>query len=329
MKVFILTEGGSVYGFGHITRCLSIYQAFLEKGITPQFIINGDEKVKGYFNNIKYDLFDWTQDEHRLLKQIESSDIVIIDTLLANLNLINKICEYITIPVFIDDFRKLNYRRGVVLDWTIYAEERYLISNTVKYLLGSKFVALRRAFWEVPMKIIKRDITEIVITMGGSDIRNLTPTILRNMNDIKANKFIIIGSDFVNFNEIESLVKEDKSTKLIFNPSDNEIVNIFSKADVAISASGQTLYELARIGTSTIAISIIDNQKYDVEGWLKAEFIEYAGSWDDNDLMVNMRQQYDNILFNFENRKRKALIAQSFVDGQGANRIVDALITMV
>ena len=31
MKVFILTESGKNMGFGHITRCLSFYQAFEEK----------------------------------------------------------------------------------------------------------------------------------------------------------------------------------------------------------------------------------------------------------------------------------------------------------
>ena len=40
MKVFIITEGGKNIGFGHITRCLSLYQAFEEKGILPKFIIN-------------------------------------------------------------------------------------------------------------------------------------------------------------------------------------------------------------------------------------------------------------------------------------------------
>ena len=31
-KVIILTEGGKKVGFGHITRCISLYQAFEEKG---------------------------------------------------------------------------------------------------------------------------------------------------------------------------------------------------------------------------------------------------------------------------------------------------------
>jgi len=40
MKVFIITEGSKNIGFGHITRCISLYQVFEERGILPEFIIN-------------------------------------------------------------------------------------------------------------------------------------------------------------------------------------------------------------------------------------------------------------------------------------------------
>ena len=40
MNVIILTEGGKDYGFGHVARCSSIYQAFRKFCITPQFIVN-------------------------------------------------------------------------------------------------------------------------------------------------------------------------------------------------------------------------------------------------------------------------------------------------
>lgn len=45
MNVIILTEGGKDYGFGHVARCSSIYQAFRKFCITPQFIVNGDKSI--------------------------------------------------------------------------------------------------------------------------------------------------------------------------------------------------------------------------------------------------------------------------------------------
>ncbi len=45
MNVIILTEGGKDYGFGHVARCSSIYQAFRKFCITPQFIVNGANQL--------------------------------------------------------------------------------------------------------------------------------------------------------------------------------------------------------------------------------------------------------------------------------------------
>ena len=42
MKVFIITEGGKDIGFGHITRCFSLYQAFEEKYFKVYSIKSGN-----------------------------------------------------------------------------------------------------------------------------------------------------------------------------------------------------------------------------------------------------------------------------------------------
>ncbi|HQF37072.1 MAG TPA: hypothetical protein PLL26_05540 [Candidatus Dojkabacteria bacterium] len=59
LKVFILTEGGKNIGFGHITRCTALYQAFEEKGIIPKFIVNGDESVLDLLKDLNYRLLNW------------------------------------------------------------------------------------------------------------------------------------------------------------------------------------------------------------------------------------------------------------------------------
>jgi len=56
MKVFILTEGGEEIGFGHLIRCISLYQAFEERGITPKFVVNGDESIEDLLKNKSYEI---------------------------------------------------------------------------------------------------------------------------------------------------------------------------------------------------------------------------------------------------------------------------------
>ncbi len=43
MKVIVFTEGGRNYGYGHVSRCKALCEAFIETGVTPDLIINGDE----------------------------------------------------------------------------------------------------------------------------------------------------------------------------------------------------------------------------------------------------------------------------------------------
>jgi len=44
---------------------------------------------------------------------------------------------------------------------------------------------------------------------------------------------------------------------------------VMAASDMAISAAGQTLYELARIGVPTIATAVVKNQLNNVQGWEK------------------------------------------------------------
>lgn len=57
MNVFILTEGGKDAGLGHITRCISIYQAFEKVGIQAKLIVNGDEAVQDLLKYKNFRLF--------------------------------------------------------------------------------------------------------------------------------------------------------------------------------------------------------------------------------------------------------------------------------
>ena len=168
MRVFILTEGSKNIGFGHVTRCFSLYQAFEEKGILPTFIINGDESVKNFINNTKNTLFfNWLNDQKKALTFIKGADIVIIDSYLADLSLYEKISELAKVSVYIDDNKRLDYPKGVILNGAIYAKElNYSQKEKQIYLLGTRYIPLRKEFWDVPEKKIKKELKTIMITFA-------------------------------------------------------------------------------------------------------------------------------------------------------------------
>ena len=51
--------------------------------------------------------------------------------------------------------------------------------------------------------------------------------------------------------------------------------------DIAVSAAGNTLYELCAVGTPTIFFTYSYNQKYDYIGFTENDIMLYAGNIDD------------------------------------------------
>ena len=318
MNVVILTEGGKDYGFGHVARCSSIYQAFQYYDISPKFLVNGDESVKSILSDIDVEIIDWIDNPFFISK----TDIVIIDSYYADLNFYNKLSDEIPLVVYIDDNNRLEYPKGIVVNGTLdVSNMNYSRRENVNYLVGNEFIPLRKDFWNLPKLKINDSIGSILITMGGNDLRNLTPKFLKLLNDNfpEVNKKVIIADSFNNISEIESL-KTD-SLDLIYSPNSSEMIDAMNSVDIAISASGQTLYELACIGVPTIAIGIIDNQKNNIKNWINQGFIEYAGCWSDDDLLDNVLNKLE-YLQDKNVRYDKRLLGIQAVDGKGSLKIV-------
>ncbi len=325
METYIITEGSSKIGFGHITRMLSIYQAFEKKGIKPQFIVNGDESIKNLLKDTNRQIYDWIKEKDKLLNQIKGADIAIIDSYLADLKLYQEISDIVKKPVYYDDNKRLNYPCGIVINGNIHAFYLdYPKKECIHYLLGTKYLPLRKEFWSMPEKTINENVKSVMITFGGDDIRNMTPRILdfltKNFPDIQKN--VVIGGGFKNVSHIEK--QADKKTNLIFSPDANQMKNIMLNSDIAISAAGQTLYELARTGTPTVAVVVADNQIGNATGLKKAKFLDDFAYWYELALegkLLNLLQK----LQTKEKRDEKSKIGRKLVDGKGAIRIAEVL----
>ncbi len=326
MKVFIVTEGGNGIGFGHITRCLSLYHAFQDRGVTPEFIINSDEVVTALLVHSHYEVFDWLRERERLFGRLQGADVVIIDSYLAGHDLYNRVSEGVRSPVFFDDYNRIRYPRGIVVNGAIYAEEiNYPQQEETTYLLGVRYIPLRKEFWDVREKIITTELLSVMITTGGEDTLNLTPKILRGLKKRFPflMKKVIVAKSFTNTKEIEGVA--DDNTEIIFQLDAGGMKNTMLDSDVAVSAGGQTLYELARVGTPTIAFSISDDQLNNIRGWQKTGFIDYAGDGGDSDTIDKVLDCIERMRESSA-RTKSSVIGRRFVDGGGSKRTVDFIL---
>lgn len=61
----------------------------------------------------------------------------------------------------------------------------------------------------------------------------------------------------------------NRNIRFFYSLDAEHMKTLMLESDVAISAGGQTLYELASVGLPTIAIQVVDNQSEDISGFLK------------------------------------------------------------
>jgi len=321
MKIVILTEGGRNIGFGHISRCCALYDAFAEKGIKPCLLINSDIAAGKALEGRNYKILNWLKDQRGLFTIIKRPDIAIIDSYLAGKGLYRKIADRARTAVYIDDNNRIDYPEGIVINGSIYAEELdYPKAGHVDHVLGVKYALLRKEFWRVRNKRIRDEIKTAMITFGGDDSRGMTPKVLKLLVEKypKLSKKVIIGSAFRNISRIENA--KDHKTELIYGPSAKKMKCLMFESDIAISAGGQTLYELSCLGTPAIVVKAADNQANNVKGFQRNRIVKYIGRWDDSDILSGIekgvREMRGKIKRHLLSRR-----AVSLVDGQGARRV--------
>lgn len=325
MKVSIITEGFQNTGIGHIMRCMSLYQAFDARNIIPTFYINGDDSCKLFVQDTNYEIINWLENPDLIFQKVEKSDIIIVDSYLAEKSFYDRISELTPLPLYIDDNMRIEYPSGIVLNGSVYAESlKYPTQKNKIYLLGTKYIPIRKEFWDVIDKYPKIDLQSILITFGGEDVQNLTPRILKNLvrNYPEIRKKVVVGSGFQNLDQIEEA--KDDLTEIYRIPTAGEMVKLMLDSDLAISAAGQTIYELARVGVPTIAIAVVENQLNNLSGWIKDGFLVADINYQNS----GMEQKLLMTLLNFKKRPiREKLnkIGKQKVDGGGAKRVVQFL----
>lgn len=169
--------------------------------------------------------------------------------------------------IVLEDFVRRKYTNAIIIDWSLNAEllDCYKIKEkTNTYLLGVDYIVVRKPFKELSNLPKSQDRTEVLITLGSSDIRRLTASIANNIAIVHPDMrfHIVLGTKVgrkINSN-IENIV-------LYENLDENNMAEVMHKCHIVISGGGQTLYELAVLNVKIIAIELIDNQEEELKSW--------------------------------------------------------------
>jgi spore coat polysaccharide biosynthesis predicted glycosyltransferase SpsG len=169
-----------------------------------------------------------------------------------------------TLLAIFDDAPQRPVPADVVVNFSILQDEssyrRYEGSGT-RYCIGPRFMPMREEFherWRHPRKI-PGQVGSIFVNQGGSDPLGLTARILRGLEllDLSQEIVVVVGSAVQDSHrkELKSLGEEaHNSYSFAWGVSPREMGEIMGGSDLAITAAGNTLYELAVCGVPSLIV---------------------------------------------------------------------------
>jgi len=318
MKAIFFTEGGRGNGFGHALRCTAIKRAFEQLGIKTELIVKGDGSLARVLGRGSYTAKDWQAG--RAGKLAAGADIALVDSYLAGGKIYREIAAVAKHCLYLDDCARLDYPDGTVINYNAYASAmRYPRRRGARYLLGAAYAPLRKEFMSPVVRKTQKNIRKALLVFGGADTAGLTEQTLKflaaNCPGIK--KTVIAGGEAAR-TAAERL--KDKNTKVLFNADTAAVRKEMLGCDLAFTAGGVTLYELARTGTPSIVFCVAENQKRNVKAMAKVGAVRQAGL-SAGEIQVSGLKKLMVRMAAPVCRRRMSAAGMKVVDGLGALRV--------
>jgi len=322
-KLVIFTEAGDGIGYGHLMRCLAIAESFRNQNWEVSFhLFLVGEMIPIDFNVL---IYNW----HENVNVSDKSEfqIALIDSYLASKNIYKSITSIIPFTCAVDDYNRLPYPVSLVLNPGLTAEKIDYSCQEAPIIEGKNYVVLRKEIClaDHSKQAVHEDIQTITITVGGSDVHRILPLLGKIVSEelpMASIRIILPDTE-----QAEELRTNLPNVKVYGRQSADEIIYLFQSSDLVISACGQTLHELAFLGTPFIGILTGDdqrnNQLYYHEARVLLEEIQYS----DLTFADKIRKQIQ-ALRNPETRRMLMIKLQELITGKGASNVRDALIML-
>lgn len=324
-NIAFVTRGDFNIGMGHVYRSITLGSKLSNHNVFYFCSKDGDlgiEKLKSL--NHKVNIYE---NEEELIKQLKSKNIniVINDILDTEFDYINRLKSE---GYFVVNFEDTG---DGAADADLLFNALYEWSGQNKNArFGYNYECLRDDVYLYPIKNnIKKDIKNILIGFGGTDINNATQFVLEALNEILNDDKTINLVLGIGYKYEGQLLKAIGSMRIKNNIIIHKDVPFISKllyeADLIISGNGRMVYEAVSIGTPLIVCS--QNERESSHTFAKiCPGIKYLGNIKDMDLpKLKKELTMVNNSYDYRIRMNKHLNEFAYEIRNGINRIVDTL----
>lgn len=358
MRVAFRADATNEIGSGHIMRCLTLANSLAAKGhecifvsrnllqnifeiIAPKFSIQLLPKPVKRFSpqpddpkHAAWAGVDWRVDSSETINAISFCDWLIVDHYAFDYRWENTLMNSAGRIFVLDDLADRKHFCDVLLDHSIGrspVEYDLITPENAKILTGPEYFLLRPEFSLLRESSLSRrknaPFQNLLISMGGFDTGNTIPHILEAISKIpRAHELHV---EIVVFNAAPNLGSIREAASKMPYPCDlhvspPNVAQLFCQADLAISASGMTAYELACLGVPMLLLPVSHIQETVAAELSKISEARPVEDWQKSPV-DKIHENLENFMYDlkampFKNRR----IAQT-LDGCGASRVANMM----
>lgn len=259
-NVLIVTEVNNKVASGHLFECLVCYEE-LQKDCNAYLMVNADMpplfKRRLPKQYIKYQ--SNIQDEAETLAHYVSEyEITIILFNLREIKntFIHKVQELVNVGIIcIDEFGHRALDADIIINPMV-SETYWTYNSKAEMYCGAEYLVLAPeiARYHKLDRPINERIEEITVSMGGVDAPGTTLKLAQWLPEILegARINLVIGGGFLYKKKLRKITKDNK--RITIHQNIDYLCDLFYQSDLAVCAGGNTLHELAAIGTPTLVI---------------------------------------------------------------------------
>jgi RimJ/RimL family protein N-acetyltransferase len=195
-------------------------------------------------------------------------------------------------------------------------------------LLGERYLLLRREFLaeRTQAREIPAIARRVLVTLGGSDSENVTATVIQALQHVKIDRLeatVVVGGSNPHLARLREVIKESHIPIHLEHNVAN-VAPLMQWADIAVSAAGSTVWELAYMGLPSLLVVTAENQRPIAEGLESLRATHNLG-WRRDLTIYDITRRLSALAVSAELRRLMSERGSAMIDGHGADRVVMAL----
>jgi spore coat polysaccharide biosynthesis predicted glycosyltransferase SpsG len=328
-------EASQEIGMGHLMESLALADHFINLGAPLYFIVNPYEPSRQELQKrgiafVEYEL-DKIDDVIRFIKQ-KDVQYVIINHRKVSLNSLQRIHNENNIVVVIDQLGD----KAIICDLLI---NKSLVSKWLQYdfpinqplcCFGADYAILGDCYRKLHSKknTFSKDRYTVLVSMGGVDRTGATLRIIEALRQIEnVSKEIVIGKGFAHMKQLNRLCERNNDPYFVFSFDVSDLSERISKADIVISAGGNTLFEMACVGTPGIVLWEDEHEYTQGVSFEKKGTVICIGNGIKTPINV-ISDSVRMLLKDSAKREKMSQCGKRMVDGQGKKRICSKIMEL-